>query len=90
MTDCAQCQTYRAALANMACQFACWARGGLVTSGLSALEEAFEVLGWSEPHKVPEMVCDEPGCDEEATCGIPTPAGYRRVCGRCYRALKET
>jgi hypothetical protein len=26
--------------------------------------------------------CDEPGCTQEATCGTPTPAGYRHTCGR--------
>lgn len=26
--------------------------------------------------------CDEPGCRQEATCGFPTPHGYRRTCGR--------
>lgn len=24
--------------------------------------------------------CDEPGCDQEATCGFPAPGGYRRTC----------
>jgi hypothetical protein len=27
-------------------------------------------------------VCDEPGCEAEATCGWPTPTGYRRTCGK--------
>ena len=26
--------------------------------------------------------CDEPGCDQEATCGFPAPGGYRRTCGK--------
>lgn len=26
--------------------------------------------------------CDEPGCWEHATCGTPTPTGYRRTCGK--------
>lgn len=25
-------------------------------------------------------ICDEPGCTWEATCGFPTPQGYRRTC----------
>lgn len=25
--------------------------------------------------------CDEPGCDEIATCGTPTEKGYRMTCG---------
>jgi hypothetical protein len=30
-------------------------------------------------------LCDEPGCDAEATCGWPSPDGYRRTCGRHWR-----
>ena len=30
--------------------------------------------------------CDEPGCEQEATCGWPSDAGYRRTCGGHYRA----
>jgi hypothetical protein len=29
-------------------------------------------------------ICDEPGCWKDATCGTPTPDGYRRVCGGHY------
>lgn len=31
-------------------------------------------------------VCDEPGCMREATCGFPTPTGYRQTCGAHWRA----
>ena len=27
-----------------------------------------------------ELICDEPGCTEEASCGGPSPKGYRRTC----------
>ena len=57
------------------------------TGGLSALEHAFAVLGWSDPHPVPGMACDEPGCNAWASCGKPTPDGYRRVCSVHYQAL---
>ena len=30
-------------------------------------------------------VCDEPGCNEQATCGFPTETVYRRTCGDHYR-----
>ena len=30
--------------------------------------------------------CDEPGCEQEATCGWPSDVGYRRTCGGHYRA----
>lgn len=26
-------------------------------------------------------ICDEPGCLEFVSCGIPTPTGYRNTCG---------
>jgi hypothetical protein len=29
-----------------------------------------------------EMLCDEPGCDESASCGTPTKDGYRQTCSR--------
>lgn len=57
------------------------------TYGLSALEGAFAVLGWDDPHPAPEMACDEPGCSQWATCGIPTADGYRQVCGAHYQQL---
>lgn len=57
---------------------------------MSAGEQAFDFLDWGDPyHLVPEMECDDPGCHREATCGTPTPNGYRRVCGRHYSALKH-
>ena len=27
-------------------------------------------------------VCDEPGCNQAATCGTPTESGYRQTCGK--------
>ena len=27
------------------------------------------------------VVCDEPGCAQEVSCGTPTPQGYRQTCG---------
>lgn len=52
------------------------------TMGLSALEGAFAELGWSDPHKPAHGGCDEPGCGAWDTCGWPSPAGYRRTCGK--------
>lgn len=57
----------------------------LTTGGLSALEGAFAVLGWSDPYPCPEGACEHPGCTEWATCGTPTPDGYKRLCGMHYR-----
>lgn len=33
------------------------------------------------------QICDAPNCKEDSTCGIPTKAEYRRVCGKHYREL---
>ncbi len=71
-----------AALEDMCYQFGGWSdsKGGLMTDGLSALKYAFGVLDWNEPHPVPGMCCDEPGCKKQRTCGWPSPKGYRHTC----------
>lgn len=42
------------------------------TGGLSALEGAFEVLGWDDPHYLPEegFTCEVVGCMNEDTVGM--------------------
>ena len=45
--------------------------------GLSTLEWAFDILGWENPHPVPECECEIDGCHEHATCGTPTKDGYK-------------
>lgn len=84
-------ESLREALEGMMWQFAYWSddAGGFTTGGLSALETAFELLGWEDPRPCPEGRCDESGCMKRSTCGIPTSAGYRRVCGDHYRAIEE-
>ena len=57
------------------------------TGGLSTLEWAFRILGWNDPHPVPECECEFPGCHEHATCGTPTKGGYKRVCGKHFAEL---
>ncbi len=53
------------------------------TGGLSALEDAFEVLGWDDPQPCPENKCQREGCPAYADCGQPTAnGGYERVCGK--------
>ena len=47
------------------------------TGGLSTLERAFDILGWNDPHPVPECECEVPGCHERANCGTPTKDGYK-------------
>lgn len=79
----------RDALEGMVLQFAYWSNsaGGYWTGGLSTLEDAFDALGWDEPHPYPEDRCDEKDCMKQATCGWPTRpggtglnGGYRRTC----------
>ena len=57
------------------------------TGGLSTLEWAFRILGWNDPHPVPECECEVPGCHERANCGTPTKDGYKRVCGKHFAEL---
>lgn len=57
--------------------------------GLSTLEEAFDILGWENPHPVPECECEIDGCHEHATCGATTNDGYKRMCGRHCRELRK-
>ena len=57
--------------------------------GLSTLEWAFDILGWENPHPVPECECEIDGCHEHATCGTPTKDGYKRVCGKHFMEIQE-
>lgn len=59
------------------------------TGGLSTLEEAFNLLGWDDPHPTPHLCCDEPGCGKHAHCGWPSEKGYRRTCGEHMRIAKS-
>lgn len=53
----------------------------LHTGGLSALEDAFDFLGWTDPYPIPGSKCDEPGCSKRISCGWPSGTGYRQTCG---------
>ena len=53
--------------------------------GLSTLEWAFDILGWENPHPVPECECEIDGCHEHATCGASTADGYKWMCSKHYR-----
>ena len=69
----------------------CQSKGRLhiTHGGLSTLEWAFDILGWENPHPVPECECEIDGCHEYATCGTPTKDGYKRVCGKHFREIQE-
>ena len=56
----------------------------ILHGGLSTLEWAFDILGWDNPHPVPEFECEVDGCHEHATCGKSTADGYKRVCGKHF------
>lgn len=76
----------RDALEDMTRQFAypaeCEKGFFLATGGLSALENAFEVLGVPDPWPCPDRKCRREGCNAEGTCGTPTSEGYKWLCGK--------
>jgi len=58
----------------------------LGTMGLSALEGAFETLGWDDPHTPEEVVqCAYPGCNRWATGAV----NQKWTCHEHYAALAE-
>ena len=78
---------------DVAHQFGYYCQNGerlhITHGGLSTLEEAFDILGWKNPHPVPECECEVDGCHEHATCGTPTKDGYKRVCGKHFIELQK-
>ena len=56
------------------------------TGGLSALEGAFEALGWDDPHYLPEegYTCEIKGCMEVDTCGVPWGDLFLCLCSDHY------
>jgi hypothetical protein len=54
------------------------------TGGMSALEEAFEVLGWDDPHKLPEEgnTCEIDGCMEGIASGMRWDVFYLHLCSK--------
>lgn len=84
----------RAALEAMCWQFAYrTVKDGkrcLSDGGLSALEEAFAVLEWDDPHDVGEAgACAAAGCPEWATTGLPYLDRYVWLCPRHYGDLRD-
>ena len=74
----------RSALVSMIEQFAYVRAGKITAGGLSALEEAFEALGWEDPRTAPDhlLCCVEPGCGERCVVGTKTHGGCRSVCSK--------
>ena len=82
------------ALEDMVSQFADRSpyKGNLCfnTMGLSALELAFDTLGWDDPQPCPDgLECEYKDCHQASTCGTPTKDGYKRLCGKHYQAFTE-
>jgi hypothetical protein len=85
---------YKDALEGMVYQFAYKMNGtkehpaSMFPGGLSALEHAFDVLGYQHVQPIPEMECVVLGCHRVATCGTPKGAKngqYLSCCGEHYR-----
>lgn len=64
-------------------------RCAYTAGGLSVLEEAFDIVGWDDPHLCPECECEEDGCHEWATGGMPTPNGYKWLCSQCRKKYES-
>lgn len=91
--DAVEVDDMRALAKDVAYQFGyyCQNKGRLhiTHGGLSTLEWAFDILGWENPHPVPECECEIDGCHEHATCGAPTSDGYKRMCSRHYSERRK-
>jgi hypothetical protein len=59
----------------------------LITGGLSALESAFEALGWDDPHFIQEEgnTCDIDRCMEVSSSGQRWGRYYLRLCSKHSR-----
>ena len=89
---------YKDALEDMVNQFAypgipVKGVSSISTGGLSALEEAFDALGYSDPQSMPHKQCQypiKPKCTDHVTCGLPTKKHkYLNVCSDHYKKLKQ-
>ena len=80
------CDKYREALEGMVWQFGYHSvhdnKPAIHTGGLSALEDAFEALGWDDPRYLPEegYTCEVIGCMEKDTAGTHWGNLYLRLC----------
>jgi len=70
------------ALEDMVFQFAYRSMRGkqriLHAGGLSALEHAFRVLGWTDPHVVLDNACEIAGCDQWHSCVGAYPRSWAK------------
>lgn len=98
MTEISRVDELRAALEAMAFQFGQRANTTegpkLGTGGLSALEQAFDVLGWEDPRDVDgELACDIEGCLRWSESGLWWGDLYLRLCGthtsECFKKAER-
>lgn len=81
------------ALRDMCYQFA--SRQGRPNPGLhhmflSALEGAFDELGWGDFHDDESVACQVKGCTGLGSCGTPTlKDGYKYCCYKCYAEFRK-
>lgn len=91
--DAVEVEEMREFAQDVAYQFGYYCQNGgrlhITHGGLSTLEQTFDILGWDDPHPVPECECEIDGCHEHATCGTPTKDGYKRVCGKHFTELQK-
>lgn len=50
--------------------------------------DRLRAAGWPDPKPAPEEECQVPRCHKQATCGTPTPDGYKRLCGPHFKAAQ--
>ena len=78
---------------DVAYQFGYYCQNGgrlhITHGGLYTLEWAFDILGWENPHPVPECECEIDGCHEHATCGAHTADGYKWMCSKHCRERRS-
>ena len=82
---------YKEALEDMVDQFAYSLDNPprISTGGLSVLENAFKVLNYPDPKPMPERRCQYADCQRTATCGTPSPHGYKRVCFEHFKLINK-
>lgn len=82
---------YKEALESMIFQFGYYGTKNnkpiIYTGGLSALEEAFEALGWEDPHYMNDtsIECDIKGCHEWRSPQIVWDGIYVLICRKHFR-----
>jgi hypothetical protein len=89
---------YKEALKSMVWQFGYRTvrgnKSAITTGGLSALEEAFEVLGWADPKYIKDTdgcICDVKGCADwvVAQGGMWAETGYWMLCSDHSNAYRK-